>query len=163
MEERIARLRRVAEVELVAEIGRVLGQDAVAEQPEDRRVLPLQAELELGLELVELVDMRHAGQSSLRADSTPGLARDDEAGIELGERLEGETALVEPRMRHVEARLVDGLVAVEEEVEVDRPRPEPAAPSRRGRGALDLEQALEQLPAAGARSRRATAPFRNGR
>src|SRR5581483_10070084 len=46
------RRRRLLDVELVAEIGRVLGQHAVPEQPEDRLVLLLQRELELCLVLV---------------------------------------------------------------------------------------------------------------
>src|SRR6266516_1305024 len=59
VEERVARLRDVLEVELVAEVCGVLREHAVAEQAEDSRVLLLQRELELGLELVELVDVRH--------------------------------------------------------------------------------------------------------
>src|SRR5262245_13938945 len=58
--EGIAGLRRVIEVQLVAEIGRVLGQHAEPEQLEDVGVFALQPELELRLELVELVDVRHA-------------------------------------------------------------------------------------------------------
>src|SRR5262245_48334487 len=58
--EGIAGLRRVIEVELVAEIGRVLGQHAEPEQLEYVGVFALQPELELRLELVELVDVRHA-------------------------------------------------------------------------------------------------------
>src|SRR5439155_17333793 len=73
VEERIAGLRDVLEVELVAEIGRVLGEHAVAEQPEDRRVLLLECELELRLELVELVDVGHeAVILALRAKPTLG-------------------------------------------------------------------------------------------
>ena len=62
VEERVARLRDVLEVELVAEVRRVLRQHAVAEEAEDGRVLLLQPELELGLELVELVEVRHAAR-----------------------------------------------------------------------------------------------------
>ena len=61
VEERIARLGQRLHLELVAQVRRVLREDAVAEQHEDRRVLPLEGELELGLELVELVEMRHGG------------------------------------------------------------------------------------------------------
>src|SRR5918992_3183635 len=57
--EGIARLRRVVEVELVAEVGRVVRHDAEPEQPEDGRVLPLEAKLELCLEFVEFVQVRH--------------------------------------------------------------------------------------------------------
>src|SRR5205085_12057422 len=64
VEERVARLRDVLEVEVVAEVRGVLGEDAVAEEAEDGRVLLLQAELEVGLELVQLVDVGHAAQSS---------------------------------------------------------------------------------------------------
>src|SRR5688572_20606863 len=48
--EGVARLRRVIEVELVAEVRRVLRQHAESEQAEDRGVLLLEPELELGLE-----------------------------------------------------------------------------------------------------------------
>lgn len=74
------------------------------------------------------------------------MAGDDEAGVELGERLEGESPLVKPRMRDCQPRLVDRLVRVEEEVEVDRPRPEAwtlPGPSER---ALDGQEGVEQLP-----------------
>ena len=59
MEEGVARLGDVGEVELVAEVRRVLRQHAVAEEPENGRVLLLKGELELGLELVKLVEVRH--------------------------------------------------------------------------------------------------------
>src|SRR5207344_705313 len=59
VEERVVRLGELREVELVAEVGRVLGEDAIPEQAEDGRVLPLQPELELRLEFVELVEMAH--------------------------------------------------------------------------------------------------------
>src|SRR5215210_5503488 len=60
VEERVARLRRRLQVELVAQIGRVRGEDAVAEDGEDGRVLALQRERQLRLELVEIVEMAHA-------------------------------------------------------------------------------------------------------
>ena len=50
-----------AQLELVAEVRGVLGEHAPAEQLEDIGVLPLQPELELRLELVKLVDVRHSG------------------------------------------------------------------------------------------------------
>src|SRR5947209_10539046 len=50
VEERVARLRDVVQVELVAEVRRVLGQHAVAEEAEDGGVLLLQLQLEPGLE-----------------------------------------------------------------------------------------------------------------
>ena len=65
MEERVVRLRDLGEIELVAEVRRVLSQNAVAEEAEDGGVLLLQLELELGLELVELVEVTHPGESSL--------------------------------------------------------------------------------------------------
>src|SRR6266545_2928854 len=73
VEERVARLRDVVEVELVAEVGRVLRQHAEAEEAEDGRVLPLESELELGLVFVQLVEVRHRPQSSAesRADTGP--------------------------------------------------------------------------------------------
>ena len=92
MEERIARLWHDLEVEPVAEVRRVLGEDAVAKEAEDRRVLALQLELELGLEFVELVEMSSwipdsSSRGELRHRSAPG---HDEIRIELGERLERE-------------------------------------------------------------------------
>src|SRR2546421_1804852 len=64
MEERVRGLRDLGQLELVAEIRRVLRQDAVAKQAEDGGVLLLEAQLELGLELVELVEVAHASESS---------------------------------------------------------------------------------------------------
>ena len=72
--------------------------------------------------------------------------RKRESGIELGERLEDERSLGEPRVRHGEPRLVDRLVAVEEKVEVDRPRPEPRPGALAPERALDREQPFEELP-----------------
>ena len=46
------------------EVRGVLGEHAVAKQREDRRVLALQPELEIGLELVEIVEVTHAVESS---------------------------------------------------------------------------------------------------
>ena len=103
------------EVELVAEVGRVLGQHAVAEEREDGGVLALELELELGLELVELVEMAHGASLSARPDLSArrptrrgaprrcrGPARP--LGRELGERLEREEPLVEARVRHAQPR-----------------------------------------------------------
>src|SRR5215212_4169526 len=75
VEERVARLRYVLQVELVAEVRRVLRQHAVAEEREDRRVLLLERELELCLELVELVEVRHPVIIALPTRSRPGRAR----------------------------------------------------------------------------------------
>jgi hypothetical protein len=61
VEERVAGLRDDLEVELVAEVGGVLREDAVAEQAEHGRVFALQLELKLRLELVELVEVAHGG------------------------------------------------------------------------------------------------------
>jgi hypothetical protein len=65
----------------------------------------------------------------------------DEGRIELGERLEDEPPLLEPRMRHFETGLRDRLLAVEQEIEIERAR----ALERRGcpvaaEGPLELEQ-----------------------
>ena len=79
LEERVARLRHVLQVELVAEVRRVLGQHAVAEEREDRGVLLLQRELELCLELVELVEMRHRIIIALPTRPAPGRARGSRA------------------------------------------------------------------------------------
>src|SRR5205823_9059873 len=79
VEERVARLGHVLQVELVAEVGRVLGQDAVAEEAEDGRVLALERELELRLVLVELVEVRHdsycSPASKSRTRPRPGTRR----------------------------------------------------------------------------------------
>ena len=73
VEERVARLRHVLEVELVAEVRRVLREHAVAEEAEDGRVLLLERELELGLVLVELVEVGHQAVSvAPRAGPRPG-------------------------------------------------------------------------------------------
>src|SRR5216684_3055703 len=48
-------------------------------------------------------------------------------------------------MRHDEARLVDRLVAVEQQVEVDRARPPLRADPLAAEAALDVEQLIEQL------------------
>ena len=73
VEERVARLRHRLDVELVAEVRRVLREHAVAEKREDGRVLALERELELRLELVEVVEVRHRRQSSAarRSDTPP--------------------------------------------------------------------------------------------
>src|SRR5205807_1311857 len=72
VEERVGRLRDLGQLELVAEICRVLRQHAVAEQPEDSRVLLLEAKLELRLELVELVEVAHAPESSFARRASTG-------------------------------------------------------------------------------------------
>src|SRR5207247_2502732 len=59
VEERVARLGEDAELVPVAEVGRVLRDDAVAEEAEDIRVLLLQPELELRLVFVQLIEVRH--------------------------------------------------------------------------------------------------------
>ena len=79
MEERVARLRHVLEVELVAEVRRVLREHAVAEEAEDGRVLLLQPELGVGLEFVEFVEVGHRADSrfprKLSSGPSPGTAR----------------------------------------------------------------------------------------
>ena len=49
-------------------------------------------------------------------------------------------------MRDGEARLVERLVAVEEQVEVDRPRPEARALAGPAERALDLQEGVQELP-----------------
>ena len=155
MEERVARLRERLDVELVAEVGRVLREDAVAEEREDGGVLALERELELRLEVVEVVEVGHQPPQSRRARSVrhrpaPG---NDRLGIELDEGLERETALVEARMRNVEARLVDDLVAVQEEVEVERPRAPAGAVANAAELDLTSQERVEKRPRAEASSR----------
>jgi len=70
-----------------------------------------------------------------------------ERGIELHERLEDERALGQARVRDFEAGLADGLVAVEQEIEVDRAWAPPLlAGTVAAEAPFDLEQALEELP-----------------
>ena len=68
-----------------------------------------------------------------------------EAGVELGERLEREAALVQPRVRNPKPRLANRLVAVQEQVEVDRPRAEARAVAHPAESALDVEEPGEEL------------------
>ncbi len=75
----------------------------------------------------------------------PGTMR---PGSSSAKRLEHESALVQTRVRDREARLVDDLVAVEEQVEIDRPRAVAWAVAGPAERALDLEQRVEQLPRA---------------
>src|SRR5436190_2078520 len=71
--------------------------------------------------------------------------RHDEARSKLVERLEDEAPLVEKRVRDGEPGLVDHLVAVEEEVEVERPRAVLAGDPDAAEALLDGEQAVEEL------------------
>ena len=73
VEERVGGLGDLRELELVAEVRGVLRQHAIAEEAEDRGVLLLEAELELRLEFVELVEVAHAAESSFarRASTRP--------------------------------------------------------------------------------------------
>ena len=155
LEERIRRLRHVLQVELVAEVRGVLRQDAVAEERVDRAVLLLQPKLELGLELVEFVEVTHRADCSPRNKSAtvprPGTTS---VGRELGERLEHEQPLGRCGCGTVEARLVDRLGAVHAAGR-GRSRAAPSASRRASRPelALDLEQQRRAARAAPARSR----------
>ena len=71
--------------------------------------------------------------------------RHDEAGSQLGKRLEDETPFVQARMRDMKLGLVDHLVAVEEKVEVERPRAVPAGDADAAVALLDGEQPIEEL------------------
>jgi len=73
------------------------------------------------------------------------VAGQDEVGVELGERLEREAPLVQARVRHAQAGGVDRLVAVEQQVEVDRARAEARARSLAAQGLLDGEQPIQEL------------------
>jgi Subtilase family len=73
------------------------------------------------------------------------VARQDEVGVELGERVEGEASLVQAGVRNPEPRCVDRLVAVEEQIEVDRARAEAGAGADAAQEALDREEPREQL------------------
>src|SRR5207253_6984134 len=74
-------------------------------------------------------------------------ARNLQRGLQLGQRLERESPLSEARMRHFQARLLDRLGAVEEEVEVDRARAEARALAPdAAKPPLDRQEPVEQLP-----------------
>ena len=77
-----------------------------------------------------------------RSESAPDQGRRD--GIELGERLEHEAPLCQPRVRDAEARFVHDLVAVEQEVQVDRPRPVALAGTDTSKLLLHGQQALQE-------------------
>src|SRR5205823_12789805 len=72
VEEGVRGLRDLRQIELVAEVGRVLREHAVAEQAEDGGVLLLEAKLELRLELVELVEVAHAAECSFARRGSRG-------------------------------------------------------------------------------------------
>src|SRR6185437_7669856 len=72
LEQRVGGLDPRLQLHLVAEVGGVRGEHAVTEQREDRRVLLLQLELEIGLELVELVEVRHHADCSPATRSASG-------------------------------------------------------------------------------------------
>ncbi len=70
-----------------------------------------------------------------------------EAGIQLCERLQDEPALLQPRVRHFEQRLVDRLVSIEQKVEIERA----GSLERRGapvaaEGPFQLEQHPQECP-----------------
>ena len=88
----------------------------------------------------------------------PGTAS---SGSSSSERLEREAALVQTRVRDGQARLVDRLVAVEQQVEVDRARA-PALARARGRARARPRAARRAGRAAESSVSSATAPFRNG-
>jgi hypothetical protein len=77
-------------------------------------------------------------------EGTP--VRQPKLGIELQERVDHEGALGQSRVRDLEARLADDLVAVEQEIEVDRAGTPPLlAGTVAAEAPLDLEQAVEEL------------------
>lgn len=75
----------------------------------------------------------------------PPPAGNDERRVELGERLEREAPLVQSRMRHRQTRLVAQLVAVDEQIEVDRARTVPLPVADAPELTLDGEQLVEEL------------------
>ena len=146
VEERIARLRRDLEVELVAEVGRVGREDAVAEEAEDGRVLPLQRQLELRLEFVQIVQVGHSTQSSsASSSSTPPWPGTTSFGARSARGSRTNRRSCRRGCGTVRPVLVDHLVAVEQQVEVDRARP-PALPALAPQPTLDGEEDVEQLP-----------------
>ena len=82
-------------------------------------------------------------------------------GVELDQRLEREAALGEARMRHREARLVDDLVAGEQDVEIARARAV-AHGAHAPELPLDAQQAVEQLAQRAAAVSTRAAAFTNG-
>src|SRR5262249_31937051 len=79
LEEGVRRLGDVLEVELVAQVRPVLREHAVAEERVDGAVLPLESQLELGLVVVQLVDVAHDWDCSFDNKSAtvprPGIRR----------------------------------------------------------------------------------------
>jgi hypothetical protein len=75
------------------------------------------------------------------------LSGHDEIRLDLGQRAEDESPLVEPGMRDPEARLVDLLFPVDEQIEIERPRSlgrdsRPVA----AEAGLDGEEEVEERP-----------------
>ena len=118
------------EVELVAEVGRLLREDAVAEEPVDRRILPLEARaralrrIPRGLRdgtrcvtpgrrgsgaMVAAIQAARlparAGAASRLGEARPSGRR--ASGSDVEQRLEREPALDEARVRDREVGLVD--------------------------------------------------------
>src|SRR6185312_7518275 len=89
---------------------------------------------------------RHAGSvyPSEQGFHAPA-PRDDEARSELGERLEDEAPLVQAGVRNGEPGLLDLLVAVEQEIEIERPRAARAGDAHATEAPLDREQPVEEL------------------
>jgi len=61
------------------------------------------------------------------------------------DRLEREATLLQARVGNLQAGLVDDLVAVQQEVEVDRPRAAWRSCAGAAEGLLDLEEPVEQV------------------
>ena len=68
----------------------------------------------------------------------------NEIGRDLGQGSEGEAPPGQPRVRHLQARLADDRLAVEEKVQVDHPGP-PSLLSRAPQLPLDAQQEREQF------------------
>ena len=89
------------------------------------------------------------------------MSGDLEGRIQLRERLQHEAPLVQARVRDGQARLVDRLVAVEQQVEVDRARAEARAVAPRAAEPRSIASRRASSACGGSAVSSAAAPFRN--
>ncbi len=136
----------------------------VLEPAVERRRRGLTRGMELGGELPYGLEQRFGAHRSAAAPDllhflilpgvqkhrNPPFARDDRVGSDLRERREHECAFVHSRVGNDESRLGDDLIAIEQEVEVERARGAGGF-ARAAEARLDREQLIEQRQ--GAQSR----------
>src|SRR5690242_11152039 len=78
----------------------------------------------------------HAGQQLAYRT----VSRDDQFRIELEQRIQDEGAFVEPGVRYGQFRAVDGRIAIQQQIEIQRARPPLDASPLASVPALDVEQ-----------------------